>query len=174
MSSRLVPWRLVLTCCLLTAAASGLHAQEAPSVKWRVDYSAARKESEAKNLPMLIYFTRPACVYCDKMEASTHRDPRIISIFNERIIPLKINGQEQPLWASKLNVSAYPTIILARPDGQYETMVGYQDADFLHEKIQRVLATITTPDAMQRDYDSALKWESAGEYARAIAALKNV
>jgi thioredoxin-related protein len=174
MSNPLARWRLVLACGLFAAAASATHAQDAPSVKWRTDYKSARKESEAKNVPMLIYFTRPACVYCDKMEANTYRDPRIISICNEKLVVLKINGQEQPEWALQLKVSAYPTLILARPDGEYETMVGYQDADLLHEKIHRVLATIAPSENMQRDYDNALKWEAAGKFDRAIAALKDL
>ena len=138
------------------------------------DYSSARKESETKNVPLLIYFTRPACVYCDKMEANTYRDPRIIHTLNEKLVILKINGQEQPQWAAKLNVSAYPTLILARPDGEYETMVGYQDADLLHEKIHRALATIAPSESMKRDYENALKWEAVGKFDRAIAMLKNI
>jgi thioredoxin-like negative regulator of GroEL len=165
---------MMFACGLCAVAASVSHAQDAASIKWRTDYSSARKESEAKNAPMLIYFTRPACVYCDKMEANTYRDPRIISTFNEKLIVLKINGQEQPLWAAKLNVSAYPTLILARPDGEYETMVGYQDADLLHEKIQRVLATVAPSEHMQRDYENALKYEAAGKFDRAIAVLKDI
>jgi thioredoxin-like negative regulator of GroEL len=171
MSNSRARWSLMFACGLLAAATATTHAQDTPSVQWRTDYSKSRIESETKNVPMLIYFTRPACVYCDKMEANTYRDPRIISVFNEKLIVLKINGQEQPELAAKLKISAYPTLILASPNGEYEKMVGYQDADLLQEKIHRVLATIAPSENLQRDYENALKWEAAGRFDRAIAVL---
>ena len=175
MFSRLNPWRLVFTCgLLLIAAGSAARAQEAPSIQWRSEYSVARKESEAKNLPLLIYFTRPACVYCDKMEASTYRDVRVIGVLNEKVIPLKINAQDQPQWVTKLNVTLFPTLILARPDGHYETLVGYQEADVVFEKNQRLHTELAPPDTMQRDYDNALRWEGEGKYVMAISTLKNI
>ena len=168
------PWRLALACSLVVLAASTTSAQQPAAVKWRTDYASARQESEAKNLPLLIYFTRPACPWCDKLEESTYRDPRIIAAFKDKVVPLKINGMEQPTLASKLDVDRYPTIILARPDGQYESMVGFKEADVLHDKVQRVIATLVPSDAGKADYQNAQKWEANGEYARAVSTLKGI
>ncbi len=172
---RQIPWKLALTCVLLAAASSAVRAQEGAGVKWRTDYNTARKESEAKNLPVFIDFVRPACAPCERMERETFRDPRIVSMLNGKFIPLKINGFENTVLASGLGVSAYPTLVLAGPDGRIvQNLIGFQDADALNDHLQRLVASVTPADAVKRDFDAAVKWESAGEYARAIIALRAI
>jgi thioredoxin-like negative regulator of GroEL len=168
-------WKLMLACSLLAVAASAAQAQEA-SVKWRTDYHAARKEAEVKKLPLLIDFWRPACPPCEKMELYTFRDTRILSALNEKFIPLKINGLEDTQLAGHLQINSFPTIVLATPDGRIacDPLVGFKEPDVLHEHLQRLIASLTPNDAMKRDYDNALKWEAGGEYARAIAALRDI
>ena len=174
MTNPLLPWKAVLTCGVLVLATGAISAQEPAGIKWRTNYAAAREESEKHNLPLLIYVTRPACVYCDKMEASTYRDARILAAFSDKVIPLKVSSADQPRLVESLSVSLFPTIILARPDAQYETLVGYQEADLLHEKITRVVASLKPKEAISRDLENAVKWEAAGDFARAIAAVRNV
>jgi thioredoxin-like negative regulator of GroEL len=168
-------WKLMLACSLLAVAASAAQAQEA-GVKWRTDYHAARKEAEAKKLPLLIDFWRPACPPCEKMEHYTFRDPRILSALNEKFIPLKINGLEDTQLAGHLQINAFPTIVLASPDGRIagDPLVGFKEADVLHDHLQRLITSLTPSDTMKRDYDNALKWEAGGEYTRAIAALRDI
>ena len=169
------PWKLALACCLLAVFASGTAAQETPGVKWRSDYNAARKESEAKNLPVLIDFVRPACLPCERMEQTTFRDPRIVAALNEKFIPLRINGLEEPALAGRLQISLYPTVVLAGPDGRItQTLVGFQEADALNEHLVRLISSLTPNETAKRDYANAVKWEANGEYARAISALRSI
>ncbi len=167
-------WKWLLACSLLAIVASALPAQET-TVKWRTDYNAARKEAESKNLPMLIDFVRPACPPCERMEQSTFRDPRILSALNEKFIPLRVNGLEEVQLAAQLQINLFPTIVLAGPGGRIrQTLVGFQDADSMNEQLQRLLTSLTPTDNMKRDYENALKWETSGEYPRAIAALRGI
>ncbi len=174
MTNPLLPWKAVLTCGLFALAAGAGMAQEPAGIKWRTSYAAAREESEKQNVPLLIYVSKPACFYCDKARDTTFRDPRILAAFNDKIVPLKVDLSDQPDLVSKLGVTSFPTFILARPDAQYETFVGYQDAEFLHEKITRVVALLKPKEVISRDFENAVKWEAGGEYARAISALRNV
>src|SRR5437879_1916084 len=106
MCYRQIPWqaacpsrawaRVVLVCSVRAMASSSVCAQEAAGIKWRSDYIAARKESEAKNLPMLIDVWKYACPPCERMDQTTFRDPRIVGAVNEKFIPLRINGPENP------------------------------------------------------------------------------
>jgi outer membrane protein assembly factor BamD (BamD/ComL family) len=171
-------WKLMLACSLLALGlptASAAQAQEA-GVKWRTDYHAARKEAEIKKLPLLIDFWRPACPPCEKMDYYTFRDPRILSTLNGKFIPLKINGLEDTQLAGHLQINSFPTIVLATPDGRIacDPLVGFKEADVLHEHLQRLITSLKPSDAMKRDYDNALKWEAGGEYPRAIAALRDI
>jgi tetratricopeptide (TPR) repeat protein len=163
--------KAVLACGLLALAAVSANAQE---IKWRTSYAAAREESEKKNIPLLIYFTRPACVYCDKLEATTYRDPRILAALSDKVVPLKINGLDQPKLTESLGITAYPTIVLARPDAQYEVHVGYQEPGFMHDKLAHLISVSRPNELGSVDYENAKKWEAVGEYGRAVSALKNV
>lgn len=167
--------KLVLTCLLLAATACGVRAQEGPSIKWHTDYNTARKESEKKNLPVLIDFVRPNCPPCDRMERETFRDPRIVGTLNGKFVPLKINGFEQTDLAARLGISAYPTLVLAGADGRIvDNLVGFQDADSLNDRLQRMVTSSTPAEGLQKDFDIAVKWEKDGEFARAIIALRAI
>jgi thioredoxin-like negative regulator of GroEL len=166
-------WQLVL--CVLALGATSLRAQDAAAIKWRTDYNAARKEAEAKNLPVLIDFWRDNCPPCVKMEKITFPDQRILGMLNGKFIPLKVNGPENPQLASSLGISLYPTIVLAGPDGRIaQTLIGYQDAEILNEHLTRLVASLAPTDAHQKDFQNALKFDAAGDYVRAIASLKTI
>ena len=161
----------MLHACRGSDAARG---QEPAGIKWHTSYAAAREESQKKNVPLVIYVTKPACIHCDRMKQSTFRDPRIIAALNDKVIALEVNLADQPVLVQKLAVSLFPTIIVARPDAGYETLVGYQEADVLHDKITRVLATLKPSEPASVDFQNAQNWEKDGDYPRAIAALRNV
>ena len=173
MSLSLIRWKIILACALLAAVSSAVHAQDA--VKWRTNYNDARKEAETKNLPLFIDFVRPNCFPCEKMEQYTFRDPRIIRQLNEKFVPLRINGFDDPQVAGLLQINLYPTLVMADPDGRNrQDLVGFKEADILHEQLQRIVARLAPTDAMQKDLQNAQNWESTGDYARAIGALRMI
>jgi outer membrane protein assembly factor BamD (BamD/ComL family) len=74
-----------------------------------------------------------------------------------------------------LKINAFPTIVLAEPHGLMKGMlVGYQEADSLHDNLQSLLSSLAPSDATKRDFENAQKWESAGDYPRAIATLRTI
>jgi TolA-binding protein len=170
-----IPWKIAFACWVLTLSSSFLAAQEAGGIKWREDYTAARREAEARNLPILIDFVKIACPPCERMDQITFRDPKIVATLNERYIPLRIVGSVRPQLTADLGVTAFPTLILATPDGRIaQTHVGFQESDFLADKLLQVIASVKPAEAVQRDYQNAVKWEATGDYPRALTALRNI
>jgi tetratricopeptide (TPR) repeat protein len=111
------------------------------------------------------------------MDQFTFTDARIAKMLTERFVPLKINGIEDSQLASHLRISLYPTVVLASPEGRILSdppLIGYQDPDTLHERLQRVVATLNPNELVKSDLESAVKWEAGGEYARAIGVLRNI
>jgi thioredoxin-like negative regulator of GroEL len=177
MNSQRIPWKLLLLGVALSVPVPACFAQEpaAREVNWRTDYGRARKEAQEKSLPLVIDFGTKTCFYCIKLDQTTFRDPKVIAVMNERFIPLKIDADAQTFLASSLQISSYPTIVLAGPDGTIlGTIIGYKEAGEFHEKLQRVLASVTSPDWMQRDLQMAAKWMESGNYAQAIAVLRPI
>jgi thioredoxin-like negative regulator of GroEL len=170
-------WFVLLT-VLLTGAAPG----RGQDVEWRSDYNAARREAAAKNRPLVIDFGTENCIWCKRLDASTFKDPSVVSVMNERFVPLKIDGERDAPLASALRIQSYPTVVLASADGKILDMhEGFLEAPRFMEKLQKVLVSTEKPapaagdpEWMVRDYDGAAKAFAAADYPKAIALLKHV
>jgi thioredoxin-like negative regulator of GroEL len=173
-----IPWTLMMLVTALAAHPSLSQAQDALSrdeVKWRGDYNQARREALDRGLPLVIDFGTKTCRYCVLLDQTTFRDPKVVGLMNDRFVPLKIDADVEAKLAYDLRISSYPTVVLAGPDGTIlNTVVGYKEAGDFHEHLQRALASVTSPDWMQRDLQMATQWIQKGNYARAIAALKTI
>lgn len=176
MSGRMLPRTLMLLLAALVGAAVPARAQEAPEVQWRNDYGSARKEAQEKKLPLVLDFVTRTCIHCNNMDKTTFRDPRIVSLLNERFIPLKVDGEAQANLTQALGISLFPTLVLAASDGKilHPPLVGYQEAGVFHEHLLRVLANSAEPDWMLRDHQLALKAVQTKDYARAITTLRRI
>jgi thioredoxin-like negative regulator of GroEL len=163
------------TAAVLLAMALATDAARAQSIRWRTDYNAARREAIESDRPILIDFGTENCFYCKKLDASTFRDPGVVSTLNERFIPLKIDAEREPALAQALRVQVYPTLLLAAPDGKILGVIeGYLEAGRLNDHLVRAVQTAATPDWMARDMQEATKSMAGGEYARAVTLLKGI
>jgi thioredoxin-related protein len=169
-SPRLLAYLLVTaTCCLVPARAA------AEDVSWRYDYNTARKEAQEKNRPLILDFMTTHCRYCDLLDSTTFRDPVVVSIMNDRFVPLKVDAEQNSLLAEALRIERYPTMVLAAPDGKIlGTLEGYRDAETLVGILQRAVASVTNPPWMVRDFDEAGKAIAGSQYARAVTLLKHI
>jgi thioredoxin-related protein len=144
-------------------------------VRWRSDYNAARKEALEKSLPIILDFGTENCFWCKKLDATTFRDPAIANLLNASFVPLKVDAYKESALTEALHVQSFPTLVLAGPDGKIiGTLEGYMEAYRLQEHLQRVLASLTNPEWMNRDYQDAAKAIAASDYARAVALLKSI
>jgi tetratricopeptide (TPR) repeat protein len=143
-------------------------------IAWRVDYDSARKEAVEKGRPLFLSFHTEDCFHCRRLEAGPFKDPAVVALVNERYVPLHVDAARAPRLTEALRIQAYPTMIIAAPDGKILAFLeGYQDARPLHDHLQRALA-VQTPDWMARDFQEASKAIAAGEYGKAVSLLKNV
>jgi tetratricopeptide (TPR) repeat protein len=164
--------RTCLTVAVLAALASVAGAQE---IRWRYDYNAARKEAVDKGLPLILDFGTQNCFWCRKLDESTFSDPTVAAVMNKQYIPLKIDADREPSLVQALRITAYPTVVLAGPDGKILGSVeGFQEAPRFHENLLRALAAVSNPEWMLRDYQAATKAIGAADYARAVALLKSI
>ena len=183
MNRRLIPWKLMLLGAALAVPALAVPslvglAQDPMSgqqVNWRSDYVQARREAQEKGLPLVIDFGTKNCQYCVLLDQTTFRDPKVVGVMNERFVSLKVDAEIEVQLASQLQIASYPTLVLAAPDGKIlGRVVGYKEAGEFYESLQRVLASVSSPDWMQRELQVAAKWIQSGNYALAIAALKTI
>jgi thioredoxin-like negative regulator of GroEL len=99
----------------------------------------------------------------------------VVTVLNERFIPLKIDADREAALAQLLRIQSYPTLVLAAPDGKIlGTQEGFLEAGALHERLQRTLLAVSNPDWMKHDYQEAVKAIAASDYPRALSLLRNL
>ncbi|MFO0880889.1 MAG: thioredoxin family protein [Gemmataceae bacterium] len=159
---------------VILALAQGARAEE---IRWRRDYSSAVKEASEKGVPLLINVGTLDCFWCKQLDGRTFSQEEMARLINDRFIPLKLDAGNPAnnYLVQALKVHSYPTLIYASHDGN---ILGYREgfleADALKEQLTKVLASVGTPDWMQRDFDAGTKAIVANDYGKAISLLRNV
>jgi len=150
-------------------------AATAQTIAWKNDYSAVRREATEKSKPIFLEFSTENCVWCRKLEATTLRDQAVITALADRYICMKVDGDRNATLVNALNVTTYPTIVLANVDGKIlTTLEGYQEADKLLEQLNHYAPASPAPDWMVRDYQEAARAIAISDYGRAIILLKGM
>jgi thioredoxin-like negative regulator of GroEL len=164
-------------CLLLAAGCFCFSASLAPAqeIVWRTDYRKARQEAAEKNLPLLLDVGTEQCYWCKQLDQRTFHDSAVITLLNERFIPLRVNAEASPELAQALRIQSYPTIVFANAEGK---ILGYQEGFVegprLKELLERTMTIASTPEWMTYDYAEATKAVAASDFARAVSLLKNI
>jgi tetratricopeptide (TPR) repeat protein len=161
---------------LLMAQPSGAQwLRSAEVLLWETDYNTARKRAAEKGLALFVVIGTQPCYYCRKLEHGPLREAALVSLLQRHFVPLKIDAQREPELARALRVQAYPTIVLAGPDGKIHAFIeGYVDSNRLEEHCKRALLAIATADGSARDFEQAAQAINNGDYARAVSLLRPI
>jgi thioredoxin-like negative regulator of GroEL len=115
-------------------------------VRWRTDYDAARREARETGRPIFIDFGTARCLWCQRLDADTLRDPEIVRSLNEQFIPVKLDGSRHPALVGALKIHGFPALVLAGPEGRIiDTHEGYMDAAQLSQNLRHTLAAAKPP-----------------------------
>ena len=134
--------------------------------------SEAVKRSETEKKPVMIDFITDWCRWCDTLDARTYSDPGVSSYVSEHVIPIKIDAEkgEGIEIAKKYGVSAYPTIIFIRSDGEeIDRILGYVPAEPFLKTVTdyvngRNTLTALLADLGSKPDDPALRYALATKY----------
>lgn len=165
---------LCCVCCLLYPALPA--SAQTQEVQWRTDYMKACQEATAKKRPIVIDVVTEHCYYCKQLDLRTFKDPALVTLLNQRCIPLKVDAEQHPRLAEALRVTNYPTLVFANADRR---ILGYQegfiDATPLQERLNKLLFSKSEPETgTNRELQEAVQAVATADYARAIALLKPV
>src|SRR5262245_22160050 len=144
-------------------------------IAWRTDYGKARKEAADKGRPLVIDMTTDDCFWCKQLDARTFADPGIVALLNGRCVPLKVDASRDPYLAQALRVQSYPTLVYASPTGKvHGYREGFLEAPALKAQPEMLLAPLTAPEWMTRDFEEAGKALAKSDYAKALPLLHGV
>ena len=149
----------------LTAGVAVLAAVAAPAAgidffqgHWRDAFAAA--EGSGKTVFVDVY--TEWCGPCKLMDANVYPTEAAGAYFNPRFVNVKIDAEDEaidgPAFASRYDVSGYPTLLFLRPDG---TEVGRGVAGLGVERLLRLAAELTGEAAS--DFAALLAKYDAGD-----------
>jgi tetratricopeptide (TPR) repeat protein len=168
-----------LLAALLLGALAGLvpcaPLRAAEEIDWRTDYGVARREAVEKDRPLILDFGTDDCFWCKRLDLTTLRDPTIVALVSRSFVAVRIDAAKEAALVEKLRIQAYPTILLASPEGRIiDVIEGFKEAPAFLDRLERVLTAVASPEWMARDYQEATQAIASADFARAISLLRNV
>jgi thioredoxin-related protein len=122
---------LFLFLCL--AAEPGAPAENCAGAKvvWR-SYDQALVAAHDKNLPVLLFFRRDGCRFCEMLVKNGFEREAVACYINRKFVTARIDVQEQPELKIKYRVAGEPTVWFLAPDGKgIDFFIGYVPPDRL-------------------------------------------
>jgi len=125
---------ITVICIGLLFITCGKPEQALTSIEFLYDLEEAKLVAADKDQPLVIDFYRPGCPWGKLLDDSTFSHMIVIGM-SEQMVFVKIDVEEDSISTNHYDVSFFPTIIVANPDGsEVDRLVGYYPpADFFNE-----------------------------------------
>ena len=113
-------------------------AEKEEKMSWMTDFKAAKALAEKEKKDLLISFSGSDwCGWCIKLDKEVMEQPEFLEWAKKNVVLLKLDfprnipqsgalKQQNETLAQYYGVQGFPTVILARPDGQVIARTGYQ------------------------------------------------
>lgn len=128
--------RLWISTCLvaigLGSAGTARAAELSPAAKipWQFDLEKAHAEARRTNKPLLVVIGAPWCQYSRKLDGETLSKPEVISVIEQRFVPVLVSFDRNREIARKLEVKSLPCTIVLSPEADLlGRLVGHVEAD---------------------------------------------
>ena len=140
-------WRIVYHVAVLIALTLVVPARADPPAGYAfTDFNAGLARSRAENKPVLVYFGRYGCAWCDHVNRKTFSDPGLQRLFSEHYVLVYVDAEggkrlrlpdgerlTEAEYGTRLGAFATPLFVFLTPDGrQVAKIPGFKTvADFL-------------------------------------------
>lgn len=129
--SRLACFIISLSCIPVAA--------EAPFVDKSFDEACAEAK-KAEKLVLIDFYTT-WCGPCKKLDRETWPNKDVQALLNDKFIAIKLDAEKDTKTAGKYKINAYPTILLAKPNGdEIDRLTGFRSPDDLVDDLKDALA----------------------------------
>ncbi|HKW78538.1 MAG TPA: DUF255 domain-containing protein, partial [Candidatus Limnocylindria bacterium] len=90
----------------------------AHEIRWREWGDAAFAEAGARDVPILLSISAVWCHWCHVMDETSYNTEDIISVINERFVPIRVDNDERPDVNRRYNMGGWPTTAFLTSDGE--------------------------------------------------------
>lgn len=146
--------------CLTTVAAFAFAsaALAMPPVFSDLSFEKAKTQAAAEGKLLIVDGTAEWCGPCKQMDRTTWVDEDVVAWIEASAIAIQVDVDHQPDTAKELSITAMPTIIAFRAEDEIDRFVGYRDAEFTLDWLNRVESGKTETDRLRE-----LAGDRAGE-----------
>ena len=98
------------------------------SINWIDDYQHALRQSDQKDMPLLLAFVSPSSADSQKLDKYTYAELKVIKYINRSFLPVRINVDQDQTLARKFDISKFPTHLIINHQADMEnlhTIPGY-------------------------------------------------
>ena len=121
-------------CITVPAVASEPKPGSREAVKWRTDLKQAETEVQKTGKPLLLQFTATWCVYCHRMLKESFTAQDVVTLVNQRYIPIQIDADRHPEIVRALRIDSFPTTVIISADRKrLRKISGYKKARELRQ-----------------------------------------
>lgn len=89
-----------------------------PTLRWEADLNAAMARAEREQRPLFLHFVGNECVPAMQMANEAFTQSGIVSHLNANFVMVQINASENTALAQQFAVTAIPTDLIIKPNGQ--------------------------------------------------------
>ena len=109
------------------------------AINFMTNFDDAQAAAQKSGKTLIIDFYTDWCRWCDSLDANTYSDSLVRSLSTDNIF-VKVNAEVDTAVAQQFGVSGYPTIVVAKPDGQeIDRIWGYLPATEFYNQVQLYL-----------------------------------
>ena len=102
--------------------------------------SACSLAGKTKRIVLVDFYTT-WCGPCKKLDETTWKDSAVRAWLTRTAVSRKIDAEKQTALAAKYKISAYPTILLLKPDGtEIDRLVGFREPKTFLTEVKQALA----------------------------------
>ena len=95
------------------------------SVQWQEWGLEAFQRAEREKKPVLLHIGAVWCHWCHVMDHTTYEDQRVVSLVNERFVPVRVDNDRRPDVNRRYNTGGWPTTAFLTPSGRVLTGATY-------------------------------------------------
>jgi uncharacterized protein YyaL (SSP411 family) len=90
----------------------------AREIHWRAFGAEAFATARATHRPLLLSLSAIWCHWCHVMDETTFSDARVITLLNERFVPLRVDADQHPDVERRYLLGGWPTVAVLTPTGE--------------------------------------------------------
>jgi uncharacterized protein YyaL (SSP411 family) len=112
----------------------------AHEIRWRPWGPDAFQEAAREGKPILLAISAVWCHWCHVMDETSYSDEQVISLINDRYVPVRVDNDQRPDVNARYNMGGWPSTAFLTPDGEVLAGLTYVPPDQMRQALEQVSA----------------------------------